>query len=67
MWAEDLLRATSTVLDPRESAENQMVAIPALMWPISRGVLELACPGRPTLQAGFYTAITKNLIIQTYS
>ena len=67
MRAEHLLWATSTVLDPRESAESLMAAIPALMWPIACAVLEVACPGQPTLQAGFYTAITKTLIIPTYS
>lgn len=41
MRAEHLLWATSTVLDPRESAESLMAAIPALMWPIACAVLEV--------------------------
>lgn len=53
MRAEHLLWVTSTVLDPRESTESQMAAIPALMWPIARGVLELACPGRQLCKLAF--------------
>lgn len=53
MQAEHLLWATSTLLDPRESTESQMAAIPALMWPIARGVLELACPGRQLCKLAF--------------